>query len=249
MSVTMTQMINHAMVLAAGLGKRMRPLTEHRPKPLVAVNDRPLLEYAFDLLREAGVENAVVNTHYLADQLRAYIRDVSDLRLEESNEETLLETGGGIAHALPLLGDEPFFALNSDTICLSGSSAPTLRRMQERWDGEAMDVLLLLMPTQGAVGYHGAGDFALDASEQKLRRRHAQEVSAPYVFTGVQLLKPELFAACPVGAFSMNTIYDRQLNTQGSFDRIGFVVHDGAWLHVGDPEARDAAERFIQARG
>ena len=235
-----------AMVLAAGLGKRMRPLSSHRPKPLVDVNGRALIDYALDLLREAGLARGVINTHYLAEQMRDYIARIDDLQLEESPEEALLETGGGLANALPLLGDAPFFALNSDTICLSGASGPVLQRMHEAWDAAQMDILMLLMPRERAIGYDGAGDFVLSDDQKRFRRRREGE-SGALVFTGVQLLHPRIFENAPVGPFSMNVIYNRyQSDADGWFSRIGFIVHDGDWLHVGDPQAVDVAAKHLQ---
>jgi MurNAc alpha-1-phosphate uridylyltransferase len=234
------------MILAAGLGKRMRPLSAHRPKPLVQVNGRALVDYARDLLREAGLSRGVINTHYLAEQMRDYMAHIDDLQLEESSEETLLETGGGLAKALPLLGARPFFALNSDTICLSGASGPVLQRMHEAWDDAQMDMLMLLMPRERAIGYDGAGDFVLSDDQKRIRRRHDNE-PAPMVFTGVQLLHPRIFADAPKGAFSMNVIYNRHQSTpDGWFERMGFVIHDGDWLHVGDPKAVEIAGEYLQ---
>ncbi len=235
-----------AMVLAAGLGKRMRPLSLHRPKPLVEVNGRALIDYAFDLLREAGLTHGVINTHYLAEQMRDYIAHIDDLQLSESPEEELLETGGGLAKALPLLGDAPFFALNSDTICLSAASGPVLQKMHEAWDAEQMDIMMLLMPRERAIGYDGAGDFVLSDDQKRFRRRREGEAGA-LVFTGVQLLHPRVFEHAPEGPFSMNVIYNRYQNDpDGWFSDIGFIVHDGEWLHVGDPQALSVATIYLQ---
>lgn len=247
----MVQMLNQmqAMVLAAGLGTRMRPLTLTTPKPLVPVAGRPLIEYAFDLLREVGMSEAVVNCHYLADQIERYTGEVQDMTVRSLYEEALLETGGGISHALPMLGDAPFFALNSDTICLSAAGKPVLAQMFEAWQAQQPDLLLLLMPRARAIGYDGAGDFVLDDAGERFRRRCESDGSREaFVFTGAQLLQSSLFEGCPKGAFSMNAIYNRyQTDPEGWFERIAFVLHEGDWLHVGDPEALEQASRYLAA--
>lgn len=232
------------MILAAGLGLRMRPLTETTPKPLIPVAGRPLIAYARDTLYEAGIGHTVVNAHYLADQVAAYFAAAPDVRVVR--ETALLETGGGIAHALAHLGGGPFFALNSDTICLSGRE-PALRRMAAAWDGQRMDLLLLLHPVARAIGYDGQGDFVRDAATGRFRRRRDDE-AGDLVFTGVQLLHPRLFAGCPEGPFSMNDLYNARAGKGGWFERIGYLVHDGDWLHVGDAAGLAAAEAFLARR-
>lgn len=238
-----------AMVLAAGLGTRMRPLTLDRPKPLIDVAGKPLIEYAFDLLREAGIHKAVVNRHYLSDQIKAYAAQVKGVQVETIHEAQLLETGGGIKNALPIVSPngEPFFVLNSDTICLSAAGSPALQEIQRAAKGK--DITLLLMPRHQARGYDGAGDFIIDEEAKRFRRRRADDAAdaAAMVFTGVQLLSPSIFTDSPDGAFSMNVIYNRYFAQDGwSNDRIAYVVHRGKWLHVGDPAARDAAEEYLQ---
>jgi MurNAc alpha-1-phosphate uridylyltransferase len=219
--------IDRAMVLAAGLGLRMRPLTETMPKPLVPVLGKPLIDYALDTLGDAGIASVVVNTHYLPDQLAAHLAGRDGIRL--SHEETLLETGGGVKHALPLLGDAPFFVVNSDGLMVDGPT-PALVRMRECWDPARMDVLLLLQPTVRLVLYRGFGDFHLDPNGQAKRRRES-EVAA-FLFTGTQILHPGLFADTPDGPFSLNLIYDRAQES----GRLYGIVHDGDWYHVGSPE-------------
>lgn len=236
--------IQKAMVLAAGLGTRMRPLTDHKPKPMIEVAGRTLIDRALDQLERYGISQVVVNTAYKADMLEAHLAQRHSPPIVISRESEPLETGGGIAKALPLLGGEPFFSLNSDTMCLDGKT-PALERMMQQWNPEQMDVLMLLHPVERAVGYDGKGDFWLDTGGW-LRRR-MPDSTAPYVFTGVQILHPRLFADCPPAPFSMNVLYDRLRDSSGTYARIGVVIHDGDWLHVGDPEGLKQAEVFLAA--
>lgn len=227
-----------AMVLAAGLGTRMRPITLTTPKPLVSVAGRTLLDRALDHMAEAGVERLVVNTHWLAGKVEAHLAGRTDITL--SHEEVLLETGGGVTKALPHLGDEPFFVANSDIIWTNGG-IPALRRLAEAWDDARMDALLLLQPTATAVGYEGNGDFFLDPAGIP-RRRRDREV-APLLFSGVQILAPRLFKDAPEGKFSLNILYDRALEA----GRLAAIVHDGRWYHVGTPEALPEVEALLSA--
>ncbi|MGB0681239.1 MAG: nucleotidyltransferase family protein [Magnetovibrionaceae bacterium] len=239
-------MITTAMVLAAGLGKRMRPLTETIPKPLVPVAGRTLLDRALDRLVEAGVMRAVVNVHYLADQLRDHLAGRKDLEIIISDEtDALLETGGGLVRALPLLGDESFYVVNSDSLWLNGRE-DALRRLGAAWDAQDMDALLLLQQTVYAFGYDGLGDFQLGPSGEITRRPEGEVV--PYVFMGVQILNRRLFddlpEACQGRKFSLNPLYDRAIE-QG---RIRGLLHDGEWFHVGTPPDREVAETFLSQR-
>ena len=229
-----------AMVLAAGLGKRMRPLTATRPKPLITVGGRTLIDYSLGNLRAAGVGSVVVNVHYLAGQVEAHLKRVSDgLDIRISDERgALLETGGGVARALPLIDADPFFVLNSDNLWMSGP-VDTLRQMTRRWDPEQMDALLLLVPLARAVGYDGRGDFRMTAHGRLERRRGAR--LAPFVFSGVQLLKKSLFDDVPAGAFSMNLIYDRLLASE----RLYGIGHQGRWFHVGTPASVKETETML----
>lgn len=234
----------HAIVLAAGLGKRMRPLTEYTPKPMIKVSGRTLIDRALDQLEPLNLERVVVNTSYLADQLESHVAKRHLPPVVFSREAEPLETGGGIANALHLLGEKPFISMNSDTICLDGAGDGALLRMAKQWDPSAMDVLMLLHPREKAIGYPGAGDFVRDEETGRMRRR-GSDATAPYVFTGVQIINPALFADCPSGAFSMNRLYDRLLGADGYFTRIASIVHSGDWLHVGDPQGLADAERFL----
>ena len=200
--------IQRGMVLAAGLGLRMRPITERIPKPLVPVAGRPLLDRALDHYAAAGIAEAVVNTHHLADQIAAHVKTRSRPGILLSHEPELLETGGGVLNALPLLGDAPFFAANSDALWLNGP-LPALVRLARAWNGAIMDALLLVSVIPGTLGYEGRGDFFMDAIG-RLRRRAERDV-APFLFTGVQILHPRLFEGEAPGKFSLNRVYDKAL--------------------------------------
>jgi MurNAc alpha-1-phosphate uridylyltransferase len=228
--------VTHAIVLSAGLGTRMRPLTLTTPKPLVQVAGQALLGRHLDALQAAGITHPVVNTHYLAEQLHAFLAQRGDAALRISHEEELLETGGGITKALPLLGDGPFLAVNSDALCID--PAHELPQKLEAALTPQRDAVLVLVPRERASGYDGAGDFFFDDG---VLRRRGDAAQAPYVFTGMQLLRPELFAEVPQGAFSMNVIYNRLL-PQG---RMSAVVHDGDWLHIGDMQGLQQAEAYF----
>lgn len=228
-----------AIVLAAGLGKRMRPLTDTLPKPLIQVRGKCLVDYALDFIGSAGITQAVVNTHYLAPLLETHLAKRASPSIIFSFEETLLETGGGIFKALPMLGAAPFFVVNSDTICVAGATHP-LKRLADAWDDRSMDALLLLHPVEKAVGYDGMGDFSLNDDGSVVRRE--ADRTAPFVFTGIQILHPRLFEDAPVGAFSLNVLYNRMMQKDGALPRIKALVHDGKWLHVGDPAAIALAE-------
>ena len=231
------------MVLAAGRGLRLRPLTEHTPKPLVRVAGRALIDYALDLLFAADIREIVVNAHHLAEQIERHMADVARqhpaLTLHVSREVDLLETGGGVLKALPWLGAEPFFVLNSDVIVRDGPS-PALARMARRFDARSMDALLLLQPVDRAIGYDGAGDYSIDR-EGRLTSR-GERAAAPFVFTGTQILAPRLFSGERSGAFSLKRLYDRA----ESAGRLFGLVHDGAWLHVGTPAALTEAEQALR---
>ncbi|MGL4525882.1 MAG: nucleotidyltransferase family protein, partial [Aestuariivirga sp.] len=191
-----------AMVLAAGLGTRMRPLTDTRPKPLVAVKGRALIDYGFDRLREASVAEAVVNVHYLPEQIEAWAARQRAPRIVISDERgEILDTGGGIAKALPLLGPDPFFVLNSDSFWID-RGVPALQRLRAAWNAAAMDCLLLLCPLERTVGYDGHGDFVIGSDGRLVRR--AQSPDTPLAYIGGYLVAPRLFADAPAGKFSMN---------------------------------------------
>jgi N-acetyl-alpha-D-muramate 1-phosphate uridylyltransferase len=230
-----------AMVLAAGNGIRMRPLTDRTPKPLIPVGGKPLLDNVLDRLAAIGVETAVVNVHHLADQIERHLAGRRAPRIVISDERAnLLDTGGGVVKALPTLGAAPFFHLNSDTIWIDGVR-PNLVRLAEGFDPAKMDALLLLAATSGSVGYAGRGDFAM-APDGRLRRRTEREV-APFVYAGVAILSPALFAGAPSGPFSLNVLFDRAIEA-GRFYGLRL---EGVWMHVGTPDAIAAAEAAILA--
>jgi N-acetyl-alpha-D-muramate 1-phosphate uridylyltransferase len=230
---------NRAMILAAGIGKRMRPITATVPKPLVEVAGRSLIDHGLDRLERAGVETAVVNVHYLADLVSAHIRRRERPEIVISDErEKLLDTGGGIAKALPHIGEEPFYVINSDSFWIEGPR-PNLDWLAGAWDGDRMDALLLLASTVRSVGYHGRGDFRMDPAG-RLERRPEREV-APFAYAGAAILHPRLFADCPDGAFSLNLLFDNAIEA----DRLFGVRMDGSWLHVGTPETIGEAELSI----
>jgi len=232
----------HAMVLAAGLGKRMRPLTDTLPKPLVRVAGRALIDHVFDRFAAIGMNEIVVNLHHHRPILEKHLKERRDLRFVLSPETELLETGGGVAKALSHLGSGPFFVSNADTLWFDGAT-PALARLAAAWDDDKMDALLLLQRTVGAHGYDGAGDFFMDPLGQATRRR--EELVAPFVFAGVQILHPRLFADAPQGKFSLNVLYDRA-EAKG---RLYGVSHDGLWFHVGTPESVTATEMELGYKG
>jgi MurNAc alpha-1-phosphate uridylyltransferase len=228
-----------AMVLAAGMGVRMRPLTDRIPKPLVPVAGKPLLDHVLDRLARVGVETAVVNVHHLAGQIEHHLAGRQAPAIVISDErEALLDTGGGVVKALPLLGSAPFFHLNADTIWIDGVK-PNLLRLAGAFDPGRMDAVLLLAATSGSVGYGGRGDFTM-APDGRLTRRSEQNV-APFVYAGVAILDPALFSTAPSGAFSLNLLFDRAIKA----GRLYGLRLEGVWMHVGTPEAIAAAETAI----
>lgn len=228
------------MVLAAGIGKRMRPLTATTPKPLVEVAGQALIDHVFDRLERVGVREAVVNVHYLADLLEVHVRRrKSDVLAHISDErDRLLDTGGGVKKALPLLGEGPFFLCNADSFWVEGVR-PNLAILAGAWRSGTMDALLLLAPTVSAVGYDGAGDFTL-GPDGRLARRLEKHI-APFAYAGAAILSPALFGDTPEGPFSLNLLFDRAIES----GRLFGVRMDGLWLHVGTPAAVRAAEMAI----
>ena len=227
-----------AMVLAAGRGERMRPLTERLPKPLIEVGGKAMLDWALDHLAAAGVADAVINLHHLGEQIEAHVTGRGRPRVTFSREAELMDTGGGVAAALDRLGPDAFYVLNGDVVWLNGLQ-PALQRLARAWDEDEMDALLLLQPVSDAYGYDGNGDFVMDPAG-RLRRRREREV-APFVFAGVQLLHPRLFDGAPDGPFSLNLLYDRAIEA----GRLSGLRHDGRWFHVGTPEALRGVDRAL----
>jgi len=232
--------IDTAMVMAAGLGKRMRPLTATTPKPLIKVQGRALLDHVLDRLRDAGVRKAIVNVHYLADAVEAHVaRRAGDIAITVSDERSeLLETGGGITKALPLIDADPFFVMNSDMLWVDGPS-DTLRLFATRWDPDKMDALLLLVPQARAHCHCGRGDFHMD-SVGRISRRGRGKI-APFVYSGIQLVSKRLFEDAPSGKFSANILWDRSIEQGRAF---GFA-HQGLWFDIGTPPAIKKAEALL----
>jgi MurNAc alpha-1-phosphate uridylyltransferase len=233
--------IKRAMVLAAGFGVRLRPITNTTPKPLVQVLGRTLIDRTIDRLHEGGIETFIVNTYYLSEQIHMHLKKRDDVEILFSLEDEILETGGGIANALDKFGNDPFFACNGDTLWLNGSQ-DAVNRMVRHWDPDKMDALLMLHSTVDAYGYEGLGDFCVDALGV-LSRRPESEVS-PYLFAGVQILHPRLFKNSPKGSFSLNVLYDKAIEA----GRLYGIVHDGEWFHVGTPQSLGEAEDYMLKR-
>ncbi|MBI0433483.1 nucleotidyltransferase family protein [Roseomonas sp. KE0001] len=229
--------LSSAMVLAAGLGTRMRPLTEATPKPLLKLAGRSLLDHALDRIDEAGIDTVVVNAHWFAEQVEATCAS-RPRPPTVVHEETVLETGGGVRNALPLLGQAPFLVVNGDAFWLDGP-VPTIERLAARFDPETMDALLLMVRTAAVQGETGRGDFLLDPLG-RARRPKEREI-APYLYGGLQILHPRLFAGAPDGAFSTNLLWNRAIENGRAFGQ----VHDGAWFHLSTPMDLRRAEAAL----
>ena len=230
-----------AMVLAAGLGLRMRPLTEKMPKPLVSVAGQPLLDHVLDKLGQAAVTEAVVNVHYLPDQIIDHVASRKQPRVIISDErDQVLGTGGGVVKALPLLGDAPFFHVNSDTMWIDGVQS-NLKRLAQAFDPARMDILLLMAPTANSIGYGGRGDYGMLPDGALRKRRELQVV--PFVYAGAAIMSPSIFKDAPKGEFSLTKLFDAA-NEQ---ERLFGLRLDGVWMHVGTPEAVAAAEATLAA--
>jgi MurNAc alpha-1-phosphate uridylyltransferase len=227
------------MVMAAGLGKRMRPLTASQPKPMVRVGGKPLIDHALDRLNDAGVEKAVVNVHYLADSLEAHLGSRGAPKVVISDERgELLETGGGMVKAQPQLPD-PFFCLNADNIWIDGPRS-AFADLSARWNPEEMDALLLLVSHARAVNFDGTGDFYMDP-RGKIRRR-VQGRIAPFIYTGIQLVSHRLLRDAPEGKFSTNVLWNRAIE-EGRLYGVSFT---GLWFEVGTPDAIRPTEDALQ---
>jgi len=230
------------MVLAAGLGTRMRPLTDTMPKPLVKVAGKPLIDHVLDRLADVGVEKAVVNVHHFADQLIEHLGRRTRPRIAISDERgLLLGTGGGVKRALPELGDRPFFHINSDTVWVD-STKPNLARLADAFEPETMDTLLLLAPTKASIGYTGSGDFAM-APDGRLTRRGERD-TVPFVYAGAAILQPALFDDAPEAEFPLTDMFERAAKK----GRLFGLRLDGLWMHVGTPPAVQNAEAAIRGR-
>ncbi len=231
-------MLTHAMVLAAGLGERMRPLTDTRPKPLLTLQGRSLLDHALDRVAGAGIGRAVVNAHWQAEQIFAACAQRERPLVTVLHEQTRLETGGGVRAALPHLGAGPFAVINGDAYWLDGPR-PALARMAATFDPDMMDVLLLLIRSATIDGPVGGGDFFLDPFG-RLRRPKEREIS-PYIFSGVQILAPNAFRDTSDGGFSLNRVYDTAIGAGRCFA----LVHDGVWFHLSTPGDLARSEQLL----
>lgn len=232
-----------AMVLAAGLGTRMRPLTDRRPKPLIKIAGKALIDHVLDGLAGAGLQRAVINAHYLADMLIDHVstRQKPEIIISDERAE-LLDTGGGIFKALPHLGTAPFYIANCDSIWPEGTS-PLLSRLGQGWDDQRMDALLALVPAAASRGYNGSGDFAMDPAGRLSRR--VEGGLAPFVYTGTAILSPDLFRTAPPGRFSLNLLFDEAI----AHGRLYGLRFDGTWMHVGSPQAVETAEQAMVTSG
>ena len=231
--------IDQAMILAAGLGTRMGPLTSDKPKPLVELHGRTLIDHVIDRLARGGVNFVVVNVHFKAEMMKAHLAARKDVSIQICDEtDNILDTGGAIANALPLFRGAPFFTQNSDSLWVEGMGR-AMARMQERWDPEKMDALMLLAPCATSIGYDGPGDFEMDTGG-RLRRRVEMKL-APFVWTGLQIVHPRLFDGAPSGRFSINLLWDKAIENERLFG----IRLDGVWMHVGTPEAKSEAELFL----
>jgi MurNAc alpha-1-phosphate uridylyltransferase len=231
-----------AMILAAGLGTRMRPITNTIPKPMVKFMGKPMIEYGIEALQSYGISEFVINLHHLGDVIKQHFSD-SSLQIDFSEESDRLETGGGVKKALPLLGKKPFFVINGDIIWqdLDGT-IPALDKLSYAFDENKMDVLLLLQPTDNAFGYSGNGDFFINGDRTLSRRGNAP--SSPYMFAGIQIISPHVFDNITEEAFSLNVIYDKAME-QG---RLYGEISEGDWYHIGTPEAIEQAESLYTER-
>ncbi len=235
--------ISRAMVFAAGLGTRLRPLTDHTPKPLIEVGGRAMLDHTIERFAAASITELVVNTHHLGEQVEAHVRATFPaLKIEISREDPILETGGGIVKVLSFFQNRPFFSANSDTIWID-ADVPALSRLAEAFDPARMDALLLLHPLERAIAYRGPGDFDLAADGGLVRAQGAR-----YVFTGLQILSPTLFAARTAEPFSLSELYRAARGSDGRLHRMYGLVHEGDWVHVGSPDELAEANAFFATR-
>lgn len=234
-------MIARAMVLAAGRGNRLRPQTDSLPKPLFEIGGKALIDHVLDRLAEAGVDLAVVNLCHLGALIESHLAGREAPRIAFSREPERLDTGGGVAQALPQLGDDPFYVVNGKLLWRDGETG-ALARLAEAWDDDAMDALLLVVPVALAGGYVGAGDFFL-AGNGAIAARPQPGETAPWLFAGIQILHPRLFDGAPAGRFSLNLLYDRAM----AAGRLFGIVHEDGWRHVATPEGLAQARTWFES--
>jgi len=232
--------LDTAMVLCAGLGRRMAPANATLPKPLIELRGKALIDHVLDRLAESGIERAVVNVHHKAELIEQHLQARRTPAIEISNERaSLLDTGGGVKKALPRLGSGPFLIHNADSVWIEGVGA-NLAQLADAWDGARMDCLLLLALASTSHGYQGRGDFALE-SDGKIRRRKVEQEIVPFAFTGVSIAHPRLFDGSPDGPFSLNVVWSRAIAAGRAFG----VRMEGVWMHVGTPDALTEAEQYL----
>ena len=235
-----------AFVLAAGMGQRMRPLTDNCPKPLIEVGGRTMLDRTLDALVAEGVTDVVVNLHYLGDMIVEHLKPRKDLNITFAHEDVLLDTGGGVKKMLSFFGGEPFYVLNADVVWTDGPGKTTLSMLADKWDGNKMDLLLLLHTTQDLPDYAGPGDYYLPAGADKPKFAKGDDYSGPaanYIFAGPRIAQASLFEGSADGVFTFRDLF----LTSEAADRLYAVVHDGAWYHVGTPEALEKTNGIIDA--
>jgi len=233
-----------AIFLGAGLGTRMRPLTNDRPKPLIEINGRPLIDFAIERLLSVGIKTIVVNVHYKAEMIEDYLRNRSDAEFIVSDERAqLLDTGGAVSRVMDILGDGPFITHNCDTIWREAGTGNSLRDLVDHFDPDTMDGLLLLADRETSIGFGGKGDFFLDADG--LLRRRGEAPSTPFAWNGVQIVHPRLFADPPSGPYSTNVMWDRAIAKKRLFGR----RLTGRWMHVGSPQAVVESESYLAEHG
>ena len=229
--------ITQSFILAAGRGKRMQHLTDDKPKPLVTVADKCLIDYNVEHIKSCGIKDCVVNLCYKGEMIRNHLQQRGDMNFIFSEEEEALETGGGIKNALPLMKNEAFFVINSDALWCDENKKSLLEEMQEAWDETKFDMMLMLQPIEQAYGIGENGDYFLDSQNHPVRRLDKSQ-KAPYLYGGVLICNPEVFADEPEGCYSLIRIFDK-LEKSG---RLGSYIHRGKWFHVGDPAAKQTAE-------
>jgi len=237
-----------AFVLAAGMGQRMRPLTDNCPKPLIEVGGRTMLDRTLDALVHEGVTDVVVNLHYLGDMIVKHLESRNDLNITFAHEDVLLDTGGGVKKMLPFFGDEPFYVLNADVVWTNGPGKTTLSMLADKWDGRTMDLLLLLHTTQDLPDYAGPGDYYLAKGADKPKFAKGDDYNGPaanYIFAGPRIAQARLFEGSTDGVFTFRDLF---LKAEAD-DRLYAVVHDGAWYHVGTPEALEKTNGIIDPAG
>jgi MurNAc alpha-1-phosphate uridylyltransferase len=229
-----------AMIMAAGLGTRMRPITDKMPKPMVEVMGKPMIDHILAKMQRIGIRKVVVNLHHKSDMLRKHLKKScpKGMEIAFSEEPEILETGGGVVNALPLLGDKPFFVLNGDMFWRDGINS-VFSMLAARWDEKAMDALLLMVPTVTAIGYYGMGDYTM-LPDGQLRRRKEAHV-APYLYGGIQLVHPRFFKDAPEGKFSTNLLWDRAQEAE----RLYGVHHEGDWMQIDTPDSIDLANELF----